>query len=98
MEQPKSFAELLRGYREAAGLSQEELAERAGLTAGAVGALERGERRHPYPHTIRALAAALGLSEAERAVLAQAASRRGAPTPAPAEDPFPDLPVSPTWL
>ena len=44
MEQPKSFAELLRGYREAAGLSQEELAERAGLTAGAVGALERGRR------------------------------------------------------
>ena len=98
MDRPESFAEQLRRYRAADGLSQEELAERAGLTVSAVGALERGERRHPYPHTIRVLAAALGLSEAERAVLAQAASRRGAPTPAPAEDRLPDLPVSPTRL
>src|SRR5512146_1808320 len=32
-EQPSTFGEQLRRYREAAGLSQEDLAERAGLTA-----------------------------------------------------------------
>ena len=53
MEPRISFAELLRRHREAAGLSQEALAERAGLTAKAIGALERGERQYPYPQTLR---------------------------------------------
>ena len=61
-----SFGGRLRRSREAAGLSQEELAERAGLTAQAVGALERGDRRHPYPETVRRLADALGLSDEAR--------------------------------
>jgi hypothetical protein len=34
-ETPSSFGTLLRRYREVAGLSQEELAERAGLTGQA---------------------------------------------------------------
>jgi predicted ATPase/transcriptional regulator with XRE-family HTH domain len=67
-----SFAEQLRHYRERAGLTQEELAAKAGLTAKAISALERAERRSPYPHTVRALADALGLSQAERAELLQA--------------------------
>ena len=50
------FGGELRRYRESAGLSQEELAERAGLTAKGISALERGERQHPYPQTVRALA------------------------------------------
>src|SRR5215217_4574863 len=65
MGQPASFGEQLRRYREAAGLSQEALAERADLTAKGIGALERGERQRPYPHTIRLLATALELTEAE---------------------------------
>jgi transcriptional regulator with XRE-family HTH domain len=71
----------LRRLREAAGLTQEELASRAGLTAKAVSALERGERRRPYPHTIRSLADALELSEEESALLAESVTRRddGAP-------------------
>ncbi len=60
---------MLRRLRERAGLTQEQLAGRAGLSAKAISALERGERRHPYPHTVRALAAALGLSRDEHAVL-----------------------------
>ena len=89
--QSGSFGEQLRRYREAAGLTQEELAERAGLTANAVGALERGERQRPYPNTIRALAGALGLSDAERAALAGAVSRGGnrATTSTPAATPAP---------
>ena len=55
------FGLLLRRLRERSGLSQEQLAERAGISAKAVSALERGERQHPYPHTVRSLATALGL-------------------------------------
>src|SRR5512134_2325379 len=60
-----AFGAQLRRYREAAGLTQEQLAERAGLTANAISLLERGQRRLPYPQTIRKLAEALGLSTAE---------------------------------
>ena len=59
-EGPGEFAERLRRFRERASFTQEELAERAAITAEAVSALERGERRRPYPHTLRALAGALG--------------------------------------
>lgn len=68
------FGERLRRLRMAAGLSQEALAERAGLSAQAIGALETGKRRRPYPHTIAALADALGLTEQERAALVAARS------------------------
>ncbi|SDS97431.1 tetratricopeptide repeat protein [Jiangella sp. DSM 45060] len=57
------FASLLRRHRLAAGLSQEELAEKAGLSSDAVAALERGRRRAPRPLTVRLLATALNLSE-----------------------------------
>src|SRR4051794_17273376 len=56
----ESFAALLRRRREARGLTQEELAERAGLTVHGISALERGVRKRPYPHTVRSLADALG--------------------------------------
>jgi transcriptional regulator with XRE-family HTH domain len=41
------FGERLRALREGARLTQEELAAKAGLTAKAVSALERGERKRP---------------------------------------------------
>ena len=66
------FGERLRRLRVAAGLSQEALAERSGLSVQAIGALETGKRRRPYPHTVAALADALGLTERERADLAEA--------------------------
>jgi predicted ATPase/DNA-binding XRE family transcriptional regulator len=69
------FGTLLRGLRQDAGLTQEELAARSGLSGAAVGALERGLRRRPYPHTVRSLADALGLSEDERAALVAAVPR-----------------------
>ena len=50
------FGAHLRQVREAAGLTQEELAARAGLSANGISDLERGARRRPYPHTVRALA------------------------------------------
>jgi predicted ATPase/DNA-binding XRE family transcriptional regulator len=71
-----SLGSRLRALREAAGYTQEELAERAGLTAHGVSALERGARTRPYPHTIRALGEALGASEQELAWLRDAVPRR----------------------
>src|SRR5215203_4161983 len=78
-EQDDAFGARLRRARAAAGLAQEELAERAGLSPNTVGGLERGEHRHPHPATVRALAAALGLGATERAALAAAVPTRGRP-------------------
>src|SRR5262245_35390845 len=69
------FGEWLRQYRTAAGLSQEELAQRAGLSAHGISDLERGARKNPYPATVRLLADALGVTDAERAQLRRAAQR-----------------------
>ena len=77
-----TFGERLRRHREAAGLSQERLAERAGISANAVGALERGERTRPYPDTVRRLADALGLDDAARASLADTLSDGSRTAPA----------------
>ena len=75
----QSFGERLRRFREAAGLTQEQLAERAGLTAKGIGALERGDRRHPQPHTVKALLTALELHDQERAELLAAIPKRPPP-------------------
>src|SRR5919206_2140351 len=53
--------EVLRRYRVAARLTQEELAERAGLSVRGLSDLERGARTRPRPHTVRQLATALAL-------------------------------------
>ena len=71
-----SFGARLRSLREAAGLTQEELASRASLSPAAVSALERGVRRRPQPHTVRALSDALELPEEERAALLASVPKR----------------------
>jgi non-specific serine/threonine protein kinase len=63
------FGELLRRFRLAAGISQERLAERAGLSVQALSALENGRRHAPYRHTVTLLAQALGLSTEDTALL-----------------------------
>ena len=68
-----SFGELLRQTRLAAGLTQEALAERAGVSAKAVSDLERDPDRTPRLDTIGLLADALGLDPGERAGLLAAA-------------------------
>src|SRR5580658_8557598 len=57
------FGLWLRRRREAAGLTQEELAERSGLSARTIGNLERDRSRKPYPRSVRLVACALGLAE-----------------------------------
>lgn len=60
-------------HRRAAGLSLEELADLAGVSADGVAALERGRRRAPRPLTVRLLADALDLDEDRRRELVAAA-------------------------
>jgi non-specific serine/threonine protein kinase len=80
--------------RLAAGLTQEGLAERAGLSVRAISDLERGARRRPYPHTVQQLARALRLSAAERARLAAALPRRAAPAAPPPPIAAPPAPAA----
>jgi transcriptional regulator with XRE-family HTH domain len=68
-----SFATLLRQWREGAGLTQEELANRSGLGARTVSNLERGVNTSPYPSTVRLLAEALGLGSDDQDTLLVAA-------------------------
>ncbi len=49
------FGELLRHYRIAAGLTQEELAERAGASTRGISDLERGARGLPRKDTLKLL-------------------------------------------
>jgi class 3 adenylate cyclase/tetratricopeptide (TPR) repeat protein len=71
-EQQQTFGVLLRRHRAAARLTQEELAERAGMSARAITDLERGVRRFPYPDTVDRLARALALTVEQRESLLRA--------------------------
>jgi transcriptional regulator with XRE-family HTH domain len=68
-QNPSSFGAVLQRLRRTAGLSQQELAERAGLSLRGIADLERGARRNPYPATVRRLMQALDLNEADRTSL-----------------------------
>ncbi|MGI8689439.1 MAG: ATP-binding protein [Thermomicrobiales bacterium] len=70
-----TFGDLLRRLRIAAGLTQEELAARATLSARAISEIECGRKQRPQRETIRLLADVLGLSDDAR-VLFEATARR----------------------
>jgi predicted ATPase len=94
-----AFGELLKRHRLIARLTQQALAARSGLSAQAIGALERGARRSPYPVTVDLLATALSLSPDEHRILAAAARNRRQPRgEASADDLNHNLPVPPTLL
>jgi transcriptional regulator with XRE-family HTH domain len=57
-----SLGGLVRAHRGRLGLTQEQLAERAGLSERTLRNLERGRIRRPYPDTVRRLADALELA------------------------------------
>lgn len=77
IRRPVTFADLLRQHRKRVGLTQEQLAERAGMSVRGISDLERGVNRAPYRSTVTRLADALGLHGQERALLEQASSRFG---------------------
>src|SRR5215204_4781029 len=90
-----SFADVLRQFRIATGLSQEALAERAGLSARAISDLERGARRTPYRETVRLLAGALDLMPADRMALEAAVDRGRGPLAGAATGRDPVAPMLP---
>src|SRR6266516_1738982 len=71
---------LLRSGRAAADLTQEELAERAGVSVRTISDVERGLRKTIYRHTAEVLASALGLDQMQRAEFegaARGSARKG---------------------
>jgi tetratricopeptide (TPR) repeat protein/transcriptional regulator with XRE-family HTH domain len=80
MRQTSAFGALLKRYRQTTGLTQEALAEQAGLSVRAISDLERGLKVRPHQDTVALLAAALQLSPAEHAAFV--AARQGSAPPA----------------
>src|SRR5216110_721346 len=81
------FGSLVRTHRREAGLTQRELAAKAGLSVAALRDFEQSRRR-PRPLSLTALGAALGLAPDQAASLARAAAlplRRPGAAQAPRE-------------
>jgi non-specific serine/threonine protein kinase len=95
----QAFCDLLRHHRLAIGLTQEALAERAGLSVHGIQKLERGVTR-PYRDTVERLLAALALSVDDQAELRTAAGEasRAPRIPTAAKVARHNLPVSVTSL
>ena len=81
--EPTAFGSLLKRLRLAAGLTQEALAERAGLSVRAISDLERGVNRTPHGDTLRLLTDGLRLRSANQAVPARGAAPVNFVRPAP---------------
>lgn len=86
------LAELLRGWRERALLTQEQLAERAQLSVRTIRRLESGHPQRPYAESIRLLANALGLTDDDRTMLTAACREQDAGPPRPASRPMAGVP------
>ncbi len=83
---------LIQGHRRARGLTQEELADRAGIGVRTLSDLERGVHTTARRSTVRRLAAALALDGAALArfeAVAAGGTRPPDPTLPPLFDPFP---------
>jgi predicted ATPase/transcriptional regulator with XRE-family HTH domain len=94
-----SFGAQLRVLRARAGLTQEALAERAGLGVATLKALEGDQRQRPHPQTLALLADALGLTPEDRdALLHGSPSNQRAADPDVAEQPAADAARLPVWL
>lgn len=83
-----ALAELLKRHRQACGLSQEELAERAGVSVRTICSIERGRGIRPYRKTVGLLAAALGIHGEQHAEFLRVARGAGSVGPS-AERPYP---------
>jgi transcriptional regulator with XRE-family HTH domain len=100
---PSTFGRLVKRLRVAADLTQEELAERAGVSARLISDLERGLIQRSRRDTVEMLAEGLALRGTERATFIALARRRPRPEPEPdgsldAAAPAGNLPRPPTSL
>jgi transcriptional regulator with XRE-family HTH domain len=82
------FGYLLRQHRRGSGLTQEQLADRSGLSVRAIGDLERGRVIRPLTRTVQLLADSLMLAQLDREKFTRAALElpRDAPFAATASD------------
>ena len=80
------FSVLLRELRQRTSLTQEDLADRAGLSVRTIRRLETSERANPQLETVRLLADALSLDPEERATMLAVADGQ-APDPPGTEQP-----------
>ncbi|MFJ4633709.1 ATP-binding protein [Streptomyces sp. NPDC088847] len=88
------FARAVRRLRLRAGLTQETLAERSGVSVSTIRGLETGRRHNPQLASVRQLAAALELQPAEQDELLAAATGATEPPviPVPRQLPAPPAP------
>ncbi len=91
MRDVAGFGPLLRRFRIDAGLTQEQLAERARLSPRGLGYLEQGTR-HPYPETLRRLADALALTPEQHAAFLDAARAAHARAPRSQRQGYAEIP------
>jgi tetratricopeptide (TPR) repeat protein/transcriptional regulator with XRE-family HTH domain len=86
------FAVMVRQFRRRAGLTQEALAERSGVSVSTIRGVETGKRANPQLASVRSLAQALGLQPHEQDELLAAVSSTSTPDrPVPRQ-----LPAAPT--
>jgi transcriptional regulator with XRE-family HTH domain len=97
-QQYTAFGDALRHHRMMVGLTQEELAERSGVSVRAIGDLERGVKHLPRRSTVTLLADALELSLDDRARFEATARRTGPPRRPDPESVSPGRPRSRTLL
>jgi transcriptional regulator with XRE-family HTH domain len=89
---------VLRRFRLRARLTQEELAERSGLSVRTIRGLESGRQRNPQLGSLRQLAGAMGLDANDRDELV-ATPLSATPAPAVAAPVLPrQLPAAPAWF
>jgi tetratricopeptide (TPR) repeat protein/transcriptional regulator with XRE-family HTH domain len=100
-EEAGGFGARLRSFRRLAALTQEELAERSGVSVRTIGNLEHGRAHRPYRSTCEALADALELHGTARAQFVATGRRPGktaaavsAEQPDDAVRPAADLPMT----
>ncbi|MFC0436211.1 tetratricopeptide repeat protein [Kutzneria buriramensis] len=74
-----TVGDLISARRRTAGITQKQLAERAGLSVGAVRDIEQGRTARPRPEALRKLFAVVGLSDQD---LARQLAERESRTPA----------------
>ena len=91
------FGDLLRRHRATAGVTQEDLASRTGLTPQAIGLLERRKRRHPHAYTVQKLAESLELDGRDLSEF-EAAARRSTKPPSRDHTSVYRVPTPPTSL
>ncbi|MDG4771376.1 helix-turn-helix domain-containing protein [Solwaraspora sp. WMMD792] len=77
------IGELTRAYRQEAGLTQEELAERTGISSRTIRAIESGRSPSPRRITVGLLADVFGLSGTDRERFYASAASWRLPAPAP---------------